>query len=238
MEGIAAAAEKEAAALREPEPEPVKDELVSQMIQDPDANKPQIVTEVKDALNNINIGSLVNKIASNPDEITKAFGDNMPKLTPELMEEARKLVQGGQADHIIKEMQKRGMDPRAMRDQLMASKKAMKGTGPKIAEPTKQVVEITVTRQVRQRAIPISGIDKVAETILGIDEPVQLSCSRMAIGPLDNKNIKVWYDQNQIGKNRLASKVVGFPIAGQLVIVDEDADLKLADVNAVLKMLD
>jgi hypothetical protein len=57
------------------------------------------------------------------------------------------------------------------------------------------------------------------------------------VGPLAGKTIKLWYDASHTGKNRRATKLMGFPIAGDVLVVLEDGNLSEADFLAAEKLI-
>lgn len=193
--------------------------------------------DVKEALKNTNISDMLNQMAANPEEVSKMMEDSMSRMTPDMMDQARKLAMGGQGDQIMREMQKRGIDPKAMREQMKEQQRALRGLGGKHGDATTQVILITTSRQAKVRKIPRGNITAAVGSILKCPSPVELSCSRLAQGPLSGKTIKVWYDPEHAGKNRRASKIVGFSIGGEIVVVVDDEDLSEANFTAAEKKL-
>lgn len=200
------------------EPNPAAGDLV-------ESPKSPEVPNVGGALNNNNVANMLNRMAQNPSEMAKVMEESAAQMTPEMMEEARRLAMGGQGEQIIKEMQRRGMDINAMRAQLMEQQKSMKGLSSK-TDNMKKAILITSNRQVKQRTVPLTGAGLVAETILKSPKVVELSCSRLAIGVLQGKTIKVWCDPERKGKNKRLSKILGFPMAGEGLIVMQESDLE------------
>lgn len=178
--------------------------------------------DIKETLKNTNISDMLNQMAANPEEVNKMMEDSMNQMTPEMMEQARRLAMGGQGDQIMREMQKRGIDPKAMRAQMLQQQRALRGLTRKTGDSTLEVILITTSRQAKVRKIPRDNITAAVASILKCPSPVELSCSRLAQGPLVGHTIKVWYDPERPGKNRRASKIIGFPIGGEIVIVMDD----------------
>ena len=193
--------------------------------------------DIKNVLNNTNISSVLQQMTSNSDEVGKMMEESMSRMTPDMMEQARKLATGGQGKQIIREMQKRGMDPKAMRAQIQKEKRALRGQGTKPIGETFQVILITLSRQSKSKSIPRDNINLTIGNILKCPSPVELSCSRLALGPLAGKTIKVWYDPERLGKNRRASKILGFPVGGEIVIILEGEDLTEKDFLSAEKHL-
>lgn len=191
----------------------------------PQAELPKIPGgEVAKALNSTNVASVLNQMAANPDAMAKAMEESASQMTPEMLEEAKRLAMSGQGDQILKEMQRRGMDMNAIRSQMMEQKKMMHGLMPK-TDDMKRVILITSNRQLKNRTVPLTGVASVAENILKSSKVVELACSRLAVKALQGKTIKVWCDPDNKGKNRRLSKILGFPMGGEGLIVMEEGDL-------------
>lgn len=194
--------------------------------------------ELQRTLGNLNIGQIVQEMASNPDAVSKMMSESKSQLTPELMAKARQMASNGQGEKMMKDMESRGFDPKMMRQQLLKQQALAKGLRVgKVSGDTQKVIFITTTRQVRVREFISDKIREGAINLLGTDNVIEISCSRLKIGPLDNKTIKVWYSLNAGGKNKRASRVVGFPISSQVMIVAEDDDLTEADFLAAEALL-
>lgn len=238
LESIMKASEVESDLLHETT-EPVAHIIPQEVATTPtQENLPEIPPiDIKDALNHTGISAMLNQMTSNPDEVNRMMEESMNRMTPEMMDQARKLAMGGQGDQIMREMQKRGIDPKAMRAQMLQQKRALRGLCGKNTESTTQVILITMSRQVKVRRIPRDNISVAAGSILKCNSPVELSCSRLAQGPLAGKTIKVWYDPEHVGKNRRASKIVGFSIGGEIVIVTQDEDLTESNFLAAERQL-
>lgn len=205
----------------------------------PALNMPAMPTmeQLQQTMANLNLGTVLDKMASTPEQTTQLMAESVGKLTPEMMEQAKKLSQGGQADRIIKEMQKRGLNPHQMKAEIEQQRKTMKVLNPKNSGPTKKALIITLNRQVKSRAVPTDCGEAVAAPILHCQHPVEIPCSRLALGPWADKSIRVWYDADLKGKNKRASRIVGFPVAGDIIIHAED-DLSEADFNEIEKQLE
>ncbi|CAH6420061.1 Hypothetical protein HVR_LOCUS1086 [uncultured virus] len=200
-------------------------------------SSPLDMGNVKEALKNTNISTMLNQMAADPDNVAKMMEESMGKMTPEMMEQARKLAMGGQGEQIMKEMQKRGMDPHAMRAQIMEQQRMLRGTGGNTSDATQQVILINKSRQLKIRKISPASLQLSVSGILRAPSPVELSCSRLAQGPLAGKTIKVWYDPEQPGVNRRSKKILGFGVGGDIIIVMMEGNLSEKDFLAAEKRL-
>lgn len=197
---------------------------------------PQL-SNMKETLNNTNISTVLSKISQNPEELNKVMEESLSQMTPEMMEQAKKLAMGGQGQQMVREMQRRGIDQKAMHALVLGQQKALKEISAKSSGPTKKVILITSSRQLKMRNVPISSIQPSVARIINSSNVVELSCSRLAAGPLEGKTIKVWCDTERKGKNKRASKIVGFQIAGEILIIMEEGDLNEKDFLAAEKLL-
>lgn len=182
------------------------------------------VDNIKEALNNVNLSEVLKKV--NPDDVTKMIKETAGNMSPEMVEKARKLAMNGQGDQIMREMQKRGINARDMKEQIKEQQRLTRASIPK---DTIKAVLITTSRQLKSRDVSQVSIRAAAIKILRTDDPVELSCSRLAHGSLVGKTLKAWYDPNVKGTNKRASKIIGFQMAGELLVVMEEGDLSEKD---------
>lgn len=200
-------------------------------------SQPNMAEEVKAALNNTNIAAMLNRMSNNPEEVSKIMEQSMGQMTPDMMEQARKMAMGDQGQQVLQEMRRRGIDPNAIRAQLMEQQRAIRGMSAN-TDNTKRAVLITASRQLKMRNVPLGSVQASAAAIIKSGEPVELSCSRLAMGPLSGKTIKVWCDPSRKGKNKRLSKIVGFPIAGEGLVVMEEGDLTEKDFIAAERLVE
>lgn len=193
------------------------------------ASLPSIgIDDIKNVFNSGQFSNILQEMTQNPNEFMSMVESSIGRINPEMMEQARKMAMGGQGNQILKEMQKRGMDPYAMKSKLKEHQRAIKGLGTKKG-PTKKAVIVTMSRKIKSRDLVIDSIEACANSILHSTAAVELVCSRLAQGPLKNKSIRVWYDPRAQGKNRRASKIIGFNVGGDILVAIEDGDLTEKD---------
>lgn len=207
----------------------------------PGMNYPNNISDIKEALNSTNLSSVLSKMSENPGELGRVMTESMDHMTPTMRDQARKLAQSGQGDQIKREMLKLGMDPRGMQSMLKEQQRQQKSLdklmGNVKLSNERKVVLITASRQLKVKTVPSGSIKEFVAHSTHTDNPVELSCSRLAVGPLEGKIIKLWYDPNRKGKNPRSTKIIGFPIAGEAVIVADDYDLTEEMVSAAEKLL-
>jgi len=181
------------------------------------------------------VSDALNKIKNNPEEMEKKMMESINNMTPDTMEKAKRMAMSGQGAQILKQMKKKGIDPRQMKDQFIAQKKAHDEAN-KIQNP-KKILLITVSRQLKTKIISADTIESSAKDLLKTEDAIQLSCSRLAIGKLTNKTLNIWYDPKYIGKNKRASKILNLPIGGNLLIIMDEGDLTEQDFLSVETLL-
>ena len=149
----------------------------------------------------------------------------MDSLGPETIEKFKKIATD-KKDEILKEMKKQGINPKDIAKQTRKLASLTKSK-------TKKAVLVTATRQVKTKEVPVDLTESSAKTVLNLTEVVGVSCSRLS----SEKTIKIWYDPNNGGKNKRATKIVGFDVGGSLLITDEEGDLTEEDFLELEKLL-
>jgi len=192
---------------------------------------------VKDVLNKVNFSEVIDKLTSNTEETTNLISQSAGHMTPEMIEQAKKYAQGTQGKQIKEEMLKKGVDNKAMKNQMELQKKLYTEASNKAKGDSKKAIVITSSKIVKPKDIHAKILKSEAVKIIGSDNALEISCSRLAVGPLQNKTIKVWYDPNRKGNNSRASKIVDFKIAGELLIIMEEGDLTENDFKLAEKLL-
>lgn len=191
------------------------------------------VTEV---LNNINFSEVIQKLTSNPEEVSSLIGQSSGLITPEMREQARKHAVGPQGEKIKEEMLKQGVNNKTMLTNAKAQKKLYDDMNNKAKGASQKAILITTSKLYKSKEIhPLILLTEAKRLIA--DDAIEISCSRLAIGNLEGKTIKAWYSPNRKGHNNLASLIVGFDIAGELLIVMEEGDLSENDIRNVKKLL-
>lgn len=183
-----------------------------------------------------NIAETLDIMSNDSSKLSQMMEESMQQFNPEMIEEAKRLLQAGQGQHIIDEMQRRGMNVDTMTSQIKQQQNMMKGLSVK-NDMTKKCILITANRQLKVRNIPI-GMERVSAcNLIKSGQAVELSCSRLATGHLIGKTIKVWCDPECRGRNKRLSRILGFPIAGDGLFIMLEGDLTEENFLAVEKQL-
>lgn len=192
--------------------------------------QPPSSEDIQMQLQNNSINNILQHISDNPDEITDMVEEAMNSLTPEMKECARKFATSSQANEVRKELQKKGVNPSVVRKQLKQRKKEKKAIPASlIMKRTQKAILITESRKVKPITLSCDNLELAISEVLHVSAPIELSCSRLAQGPLAGKSVKVWYDADNKTKNKLTSKILGYSVGGCMVIIVKDEDLLLDD---------
>jgi hypothetical protein len=193
--------------------------------------------KVKDVLNNINFSEVIDKLTSNPNDAANLVSQSAEHMTPEMMDQARKYATGTQGKQIKEEMMRKGVDNKEMKIQMEQQKKLYIEANNKAKGEAKKAIIITSSKIMKSKDIHVKILKSEAIKIIGSDNAIEISCSRLAVGPLQNKTITVWYDPTRKGNNKRASEIVNFKIAGELLIVMEEGDLTQDDFKLAEKLV-
>jgi len=194
--------------------------------------------DLKTAFANTNIASLLEKVCKNPDDLNKLLHDSVDNITPDMLNNAKKMLGTGQGEQLLKSLQQKGINPNNLKSKLSAHNNAFKNIlKPGNKSPTRKCILITTNRQLKIRNLPIDDMSKYISTILKVDSPLSMECSRLSIDVFKDKKLTIWYDKNKIGKNKRATKIAGFTIAGDIIISILDEDINESDFLIVEKFL-
>lgn len=171
---------------------------------------------------------------------TEEFSKFVQQITPEMMDKAKKLISEDQGKKLMEEMEKRGIDSQMLKSEVVKQKNTLRGLTK--TSDTKQVLLITNSRQVKVRNVNVYNMETIIKSILKSGKVVELSCSRLASGPLLGKTVKLWCNpdlpnEGNSSINKRLTKIIGFPIGGEGIIVLEDGNLNEKDFLLAEKRL-
>lgn len=196
-----------------------------------------IANNVKEALDKTNFSEVLDKIKDNPEEVNKLAAESAGLMTPEMIEQAKNYALGSQGEKIKKEMEKKGMNNRDMKQQAIQQKKLYDQLESKKKGDLKKVILITSAKKLVEKTVHCNIIAEDAKKLITCDA-IEMNCGRLAQGPLQGEKIKVWYDPNNKYKNARASKIIGFDIGGSLLILMENGDINQEKFLKVEKSLE
>jgi hypothetical protein len=185
------------------------------------------------------MGSIVNMVkdfSENPSKIQDLIKNT---LTPDLMEQAKKMVNSGsgQIEQLMKEMQKKGVNPETLKSEVFKATRQLKSAKLRDGSAGHTCLLINQKRQCKTREYSPGAEKYLAVNALHCSAPVEISCSRLAIGPLAGKVVKAWFDATNKARNRRSSKLAVFAVGGELLIIVEDHDLTEHELTIVEQML-
>lgn len=192
---------------------------------------------ISEVLNNIDFSEVISKVTSNSEDIANLAQQSAGHITPSMMEQARKYANGEQGKKIKEEIVRQGVGNRATLENMKEQKKLYDQANIKSKGNSQKAILVTSSKQIKIKEIHPKILREEAGKILKTDNPTEISCSRLSKGPLNNKTIKVWYDEKCKGNNKRATKIIGFQIAGDLLIVVENEDLSERNFREVEKLL-
>jgi hypothetical protein len=102
---------------------------------------------------------------------------------------------------------------------------------------TKKIVCIGISGKMKTRYVTHRNKLFIIKECIHCDDPMEIPCSRVCIGPLESNTIRLWYNPNRVGKNKKISKIVGFPICGEVVFEDKLNDLDTTTLEAAFKRI-
>lgn len=174
------------------------------------------------------------------DQIGEAL-ESLKNLTPEALDDLKKtfLGKGDQfakkiKDEISKEMKRKGVNQKEIKEKFTEVKKELAALS---KVETKKAILITSSRQMKTKNVPKDFSEDSAKSILNCTTVVGMSCTRLSVGNLSGKTIKVWYDPNVLSKNKRATKIVGFLVGGSLLITCDEEDLTEEDLLPIEQSL-
>lgn len=187
---------------------------------------------------NADISRMANQLTQNPEMMTGLIDKIPDVISPEMMAQAQKLVGSGQAEKLIGQMKDRGIDPQAMRSQLVQRQSKAKGMV-KHDETTQTVIIVNMTKQTKVREFQkVKMLESAAVNLKIKPEDVKdISCRIMAQGILEGKKVKIFYNPNDKAINKRVKKIVGFPIGGDVIFYIENENLTEQDFENVEKYI-
>ena len=190
---------------------------------------PMDMSKMMDVLKETDLAPMLEKIGSNPEEIQKFVMEHMKNMSPEMLEKIKSLAMGGNPEQLMKEMKRKGLDPVAMKAKLAEQQEMLKHMVPKAAVDFRTGVLVSNSRQLKPRKLSKFNTTAAALAILKTADAQEIACSNLSVS---DKTIKAWYNPNVKGINKRASKIAGFKIGGELLLIAEDNDLSIQEVES------
>ena len=160
-----------------------------------------------------------------------------PAVSPtDPTEMIKKFMDSGNGQVILDEAKKLGIDPKLLMQKMAQYNRAMKAKAPHKGDKTTTVVVLNSKRQFKEQTVIAGFADTTASTLLG-GTAVEIKCTRMAVGPLAGKTVKVWYLPDDPKPNRRAKRLTGFKAGSNIIIGCDDGPVTTKMITAVEKIL-
>lgn len=192
---------------------------------------------LKEAMKGTNLNTAITSLMNDPAKLSALMEESVGKMTPQMQEQAKKMASSGKIDTVMKELQRQGKSPKLLKKEMDAQHKLFKATQPKPTGPTKRIVMITSNRQLRSKTVPATDMQKTANDVMKVSTAIGLACSRLAVGPFYNKTVTIWYDEKNPTKNKRASKLLGYSIGGDVMIVVDECDIEETEFEEAEKLI-
>jgi len=207
---------------------------------------PKTVGEISEVMNrNENlVDKMIEQLKNNPDAIADSMSATVPNISPENLDAARGYAMSGQGTRLLRQLQDQGIDPRALASKSQKEMRLRRGLEKRASAklPTKKCILVTTARKLKERDLYLGELKRSAELILRCT-PVSIPCSRLQLGPWENLRLTGWYSPSPLGgRNKRSSKLIGFEIASELILVATDLEgnhvsITTAQLEAVEKLL-
>jgi hypothetical protein len=189
--------------------------------------------EIRAAMQSVDVNSIISKLAADPTQASEALS----QASPETMQLAQKMAVGSQGDQLRKAMMKKGMSPNQLKAQMKNERKLQQALKPKDNSPKKKACFIGANRKIKMIDIPVKDTEAAISPLFHSEHAVKMPCSRLAVGPLSNKSISIWYDPEDKRMNKRAARICGFRVGGNIIILCETESITAAQVEGAERQL-
>lgn len=183
---------------------------------------------------------VLQRIASDPERMSEMAGQAANRMSPETMAQMRQLYGNAGTQTALNERLKEAMNNKNMkRSQIRKlqkqAKKEMAAANKREGDKMK-IVQVTSSRQMKERTIYADDYQKDIYRMLKCMTTDCIDCPSLSVGPLEGREVKVYFDRDAKTKNKRLTRMTGYVINGQAFFVTEDEDLTTADLAAAEKI--
>lgn len=175
------------------------------------------------------------RITTTIESLISNFTTPVPSPT-DPTEMIKKFMDSGNGQVILDEAKKLGIDPKLLMQKMAQYNRAMKAKAPRKGDKTTTVVVLNSKRQFKEQTVIAGFADTTASALLG-GPAVEIKCTRMAVGPLAGKTVKVWYLPDDPKPNRRAKRLTGFKVGSNIIIGCAEGPVTAKMITAVEKIL-
>ena len=139
--------------------------------------------------------------------------------------EAMHMVKTNEGEKLSKTVNKKGVTRSKMMREYKVMKKNMKQEEAPPPSLPRTIIIVSENRQLTEKVVSLVTIKEDIKKILKCQEPIEVTAPLLSEGHLSGKDIKIWYDSNNKGRNRKLSKLAGIRCGGAGIIVCYTDDL-------------
>lgn len=201
---------------------------------------PEIKNVIKEAVDGMGITSnnpipqVMQKLSANPDKMSGLIEKVLPHTTPDMMAKAKKMVQSGQGQQLVRQMQRRGYDPHRLRQKAKSHMNTLESSVQKKEPiPCRKAIFITINKKIKSKDIPINNINGTINSLIKTETPSKLPISVLATGAWQGLNLICYCNPNDGGRNDIMSKLLDSNIMGDVLILCTAKDLMVEDFNQI-----
>ena len=183
---------------------------------------------------------VLQRIASDPERMSQMASQAANSMTPDAMDQIRQMTGNAGTQNALNEklqeaMGKKNMKRSKIRKMQKQVKKEMAAANRREGDKMK-IVNITSSRQMKERTIFADDYQKDIYKLLKCVTTDCIDCPSLSVGPLEGKEVKVYFDRDAKTKNKRLTRMTGYVIHGQAFFVVEGEDLTVEDLTAAEKL--
>lgn len=155
-----------------------------------------------------------------PEQISELLNQSMDKLNPEMMAQAKRMVDSGQGEWLKQELNKKGIKRKDLKKQLKSVKRAT------VKDDYFEKTAIVITSAKKMKPVKMNktlDLNQVYKFVNSTNVKQEICFE------LENIPVKVWYDESRKGRNARASKILGKNVAGDFLFEIEGDDFEPED---------
>lgn len=101
----------------------------------------------------------------------------------------------------------------------------------------KNAVMITLNRKIKNVKLNSKNIEESIKKLIKPNELAEIKLPNFSIGKFENINIKLWYDPSLGGVNKKISRLLGYNISGDVILVCDGQDFTDNDFLYIEKLM-
>lgn len=179
------------------------------------------------------------KFTQNPETLNDL--ENTLEEMPDNITNAVKTAANKQgANKMAELMKQKGFSSKKMKKQIKQQKKALNQTKKgQIVGSENNIVIINASKKILDRKVYLNDLKYNAHSLIKTndEDAEEMFAYKLKVGPLQTKDIYVWYDPKNPTKNKVASRLLEFDVGGCILIYNRGGDVYAWEVRKVLDIL-